>query len=51
MSNSLIMSLPIYIYLSLADNTPYGNKITDIESPLIPTLFVFIMGFFYTSVF
>lgn len=51
LSNSLLMSLPIYFYLSLAETTPYGNKIADIESPLIPTLFVFVIGFFYTSVF
>ena len=49
--NSLFMSVPIYLYLSIAKVTPSGNSVQDIESPLIPTLFVFICGFFFTSVF
>ena len=49
--NSLFMSVPVYIYLSVAGITPAGNSVTDIESPLTPTLLVFICGFFYTSLF
>lgn len=41
----------MYAYLSTAEYTLYGWKISDIESPIIPTLFVFLIGFFYTSVF
>ena len=41
----------MYVYLNTAEYTLYGWKIADIESPIIPTLFVFLIGFFYTSVF
>ena len=43
--------MPIYAFLSFAEETPAGVPVRDIESPLVPTIFVFGCGFFFNAIF
>jgi hypothetical protein len=33
------------------NKTPFGNLISIIETPIVPTLFVFVFGFYFSSAF
>jgi solute carrier family 44 protein 1 (choline transporter-like protein)/choline transporter-like protein 2/4/5 len=48
---SLVAAIPVYIYVANAELTPYGNLTKDIETPIIPTTFVFLIGLFFTAIF
>ncbi|CAD8131881.1 unnamed protein product [Paramecium octaurelia] len=51
MATAFMASIPIYIYINFAEQTFMGKPTSGIESPIIPTLYVFICGMFFSNIF
>lgn len=51
MATAFMASIPIYIYINFAESTFMGKPTSGIESPIIPTLYVFICGMFFSNIF
>jgi solute carrier family 44 protein 1 (choline transporter-like protein)/choline transporter-like protein 2/4/5 len=48
---SLLGAIPCYVGIQYFEVTLIGNLTSQIEMPVVPTLFMFIIGAFYTSIF